>query len=141
VGRASADAPCPANTDEESAAGWSPWAPSYAEWPNGGKGGFVCDRAITWAKDTPPPVADADPTASPEGYCLFIGGTFDADPPDHVVSGLAPTPIAWSCTAPSSVLLSSARFELAMRCGGSIFSGFVYGYDPGIFKCPTDQAI
>lgn len=55
VGRASADAPCPTNTPAETAAGWSKWAPSYAKWANDGKGGFVCDRSITWAKDSPPP--------------------------------------------------------------------------------------
>ena len=38
VGRHTADAPCPAG-----------WNPSWAEWMNAGKGGFVCNREIYWA--------------------------------------------------------------------------------------------
>jgi hypothetical protein len=63
VARAHADAPCPTNTPEESAAGWTEWAPSHATWANDGKGGFVCDRAITWAKDS---------AAAPYYGCLLV---------------------------------------------------------------------
>jgi hypothetical protein len=54
VGRASATAACEKSTTTELAAGWTNWAPSWAKWVNGGKGGFVCNRQITWAYDTPP---------------------------------------------------------------------------------------
>lgn len=27
------------------------WAPSWAQWPNDGRGGWVCERDITWAED------------------------------------------------------------------------------------------
>jgi len=54
VGRASATAACEKSTTTELAAGWTQWAPSWAKWVNGGNGGFVCDRQITWAYDTPP---------------------------------------------------------------------------------------
>lgn len=58
VARASASAPCP---DPSFGTPWEehwnpaeqPWRPSWAWWPNGGKGGFTCDRAITWAKSSP----------------------------------------------------------------------------------------
>jgi hypothetical protein len=49
IGRASADAECPMTTDHEAAEGWSPWAPSWDWWPNGGQGGYVCQRSIVWA--------------------------------------------------------------------------------------------
>jgi len=52
VGRASATAPCEESTTTELAAGWTQWAPSWARWVNGSKGGFVCDRQITWAFDS-----------------------------------------------------------------------------------------
>jgi len=54
VGRSSATAACEKSTTTELAAGWTDWAPSWAKWVNGGNGGFVCDRQITWAYDTPP---------------------------------------------------------------------------------------
>ena len=49
VARASADAPCPTTSDADKAAGWTDWAGSWDQWPNDGKGGYVCDRSITWA--------------------------------------------------------------------------------------------
>jgi hypothetical protein len=54
VGRASATAACEESTTTELAQGWTNWAPSWAKWVNGGNGGFVCNRHITWAYDTPP---------------------------------------------------------------------------------------
>jgi hypothetical protein len=54
VQRAGADAPCDIPAVAGEPAGWSNWASSWAQWPNDGKGGWVCTRSITWAKDTPP---------------------------------------------------------------------------------------
>ena len=54
VGRASATAACEKSTTTELAAGWTQWAPSWARWVNGSKGGFVCNRQITWAFDSVP---------------------------------------------------------------------------------------
>ena len=48
IGKASAAAPCPTSTISELAAGWSQWSSSWAQWPNQGRGGFVCNREITW---------------------------------------------------------------------------------------------
>jgi hypothetical protein len=55
VERGSATATCPISSEGDLAIGWSQWGPSWAQWANGGKGGYVCDRSITWAKATPPP--------------------------------------------------------------------------------------
>jgi hypothetical protein len=30
----------------------SGWNPSWAQWPNAGQGGFVCDRILTWQGET-----------------------------------------------------------------------------------------
>lgn len=51
VERASVDAPCPTSSSDELRAGWSEWTASWAQWANGGKGGYVCTRAITWAHE------------------------------------------------------------------------------------------
>lgn len=70
VGRASATATCPADdfgTPWQS--NWDPaersWRPSWSVWPNGGTGGFTCDRQITWAR-----------RAFPVGHCQGAGSTF-----------------------------------------------------------------
>lgn len=70
VGRASATATCPADdfgTPWQS--NWDPaersWRPSWSQWPNGGAGGFTCDRQITWAR-----------RAFPVGHCQGAGSTF-----------------------------------------------------------------
>ena len=49
VQRASEDAPCDIPEVKGEAAGWSAWAPSWAQWPNRGEGGWICTRSITWA--------------------------------------------------------------------------------------------
>lgn len=49
IGRASADAKCAPSSAEDLEAGWTEWAPSWAEWANNGSGGWTCDRQITWA--------------------------------------------------------------------------------------------
>jgi len=54
VGRASATAACEKSSSTDLAAGWTQWAPSWEQWVNGGKGGFVCNRQITWAYDSTP---------------------------------------------------------------------------------------
>lgn len=55
VARASATDPCPADSfGTPWQSNWDPaersWRPSWAQWPNGGTGGFTCDRQITWAR-------------------------------------------------------------------------------------------
>ena len=50
IGRSGPDQPCPDSPPADAAAGWSPWWSSWEQWPNAGSGGFVCSRAITWAK-------------------------------------------------------------------------------------------
>lgn len=52
VQRTSADAPCALPASDGEATGWSSWAPSWAQWPNNGEGGWVCERSITWATDS-----------------------------------------------------------------------------------------
>ena len=53
--RVSADAAC-----------ISGWTPSWAQWPNDGKGGYVCDRWIyTYYPDLPVPTQKQSPTAQP----------------------------------------------------------------------------
>jgi hypothetical protein len=56
--RSSQDAPCVPPADEspwqDSFTGQREWAPSWAQWANDGHGGWVCQRYVVWAQDTPP---------------------------------------------------------------------------------------
>jgi len=54
VGRASATAACEKSTSTDLAVGWTNWEPSWGQWVNSGRGGFVCNRHITWAFDSTP---------------------------------------------------------------------------------------
>ena len=55
LGRSSAAAACEKSTSSDLAAGWTQWAPSWEQWANNSKGGFVCSRQITWLYDSVPP--------------------------------------------------------------------------------------
>jgi len=55
VGRAGTTAACQASTATDLAVGWTNWEPSWDTWVNSGRGGFVCNRQITWAFDSVPP--------------------------------------------------------------------------------------
>ena len=59
IGRPARDVTCPAG-----------WAPSWAQWPNGDSGGFVCDRTIANSE-------------SHGGWMVFLGGQW-WDAPDSV---------------------------------------------------------
>ena len=50
LARPTADAPCPAG-----------WAPTWAEWPNDHRGGYVCDRTIASSE-------------THGGWLVFVGG-------------------------------------------------------------------
>jgi hypothetical protein len=51
-GRTSANSTCPNPSAEDVASGWTQWAASWEQWPNGGNGGYTCTRSITWAQDS-----------------------------------------------------------------------------------------
>ena len=72
VGRASATAPCEESTATELADGWTNWVPSWEQWANNSKGGFVCSRQITWAFDSVPPT---DSSVTSNACTTTIGGS------------------------------------------------------------------
>ena len=63
IGRASASESCATSSAADTAAGWSPWAASWDRWPNAGRGGFVCNRSIIWARDS---------RTYPSAGCLYL---------------------------------------------------------------------
>lgn len=72
VGRAGPDAPCPESSDLETAEGWTPWAPSWEQWPNSGEGGYVCSRWNVWAQSEAPSSGADDPTRPSIGCVLVL---------------------------------------------------------------------
>ena len=107
VERASADAPCDMGVAEGDAAGWSEWSPSWAQWPNGGAGGWVCERSITWAKGAVPPCATSrgDLGATGETVSMIFAicaWSSCATPPADVVDAInASNPANDSASLPS----------------------------------------
>ena len=51
-------------TAEDTSAGWTAWIASWEQWPNDGKGGYVCTRSITWAYQ------DGSAGGYPSGACI-----------------------------------------------------------------------
>ena len=79
VARASASAACPDDTfGTPWQSNWDPaqrsWRPSWAQWPNGGTGGFTCDRQITWAKSDYPSAGCVAYTDGSGSYYVDFGG-------------------------------------------------------------------
>lgn len=76
-----ATSPCPVTTDGDKAKGWTDWTNSYAEWPNGGKGGNVCSRSITWAYERDAASGSAFPSGGCQKYSDYYvnyGGGYSA---------------------------------------------------------------
>ena len=147
VQRASADAPCDIPAVEGEAAGWSAWAPSWAQWPNGGEGGWVCTRSITWAKDTPPP------GASGGGGCVLYdaglpgpGGYIDFGDGSFLLLG-APEWLNTTCTGDPSeyttgwdAVYAPDNDTASAICTAELGSGWVafvpyWGADPNVYYC------
>lgn len=68
--RASASAACVAPAEQtpwqETFTGQEEWTPSWAQWANGGRGGWVCQRWIGWATSAP-----SDPSP-PSAGCVLV---------------------------------------------------------------------
>jgi len=112
IGRPSADAPCPATNAEDSAAGWSQWAPSWEEWPGQGHGGYVCTRSNTWAFESTEGTALATPSV---GCLAYQSGNFSVD-----LEGGFSFPIG-------------TQTWMGSHCGPtpSVLSGYNFVYAPG----------
>ena len=82
--RASATAACVAQPGETPwQANWgtdASWKPSWEQWANTGKGGWVCTRSITWAITPAPAGVTPVPVAAVAGCVLYsIYNTFAVD--------------------------------------------------------------
>ncbi|MFY9231749.1 MAG: hypothetical protein WAO50_07555 [Candidatus Nanopelagicales bacterium] len=97
--RESSTAACPTPADETpwqaSYTGQREWAGSWAQWPNDGQGGWVCQRSIIWAHDPPPGPGCIPWMNGPFGpfYYDFLGSTY--------LPVGAPVYLDAACSAPS----------------------------------------
>ena len=115
VARASASAACPDDSfGTPWQSNWDPaqrsWRPSWAQWPNGGTGGFTCDRQITWAKSG---------SVYPVGYCQGASSRYYQFNGGWSVSGLVSDPIRFysdsSCT--SAITIGAYDFVVYAPAG------------------------
>ena len=101
--RADAEATCAPPVNEtpwqDTFRGQREWTPSWAQWANGGQGGWVCQRSIIWAQV---PAASND-------VCAFIGSVSAVDSYAILINGYA-MPIGTvfyansDCTDPTGVV-------------------------------------
>ena len=107
IGRASETAACPDpsfGTPWQS--GWNPseqaWRPSYSQWMHGGRGGWTCDRQITWAQTARayPSAGCVNVNTGVENYWVdFAGGWYVADADVYNPPGCTSTLIVTSYNA------------------------------------------
>jgi hypothetical protein len=95
VGRASETAACPDpsfGTPWQS--GWNPseqaWRPSYSQWMNGGRGGWTCDRQITWAQTARAYPSVGCVNAGSGNWVDFAGGWYVANADVYNSPGCTP---------------------------------------------------
>ena len=93
--RTSQDATCTAPAGEtpwqSTFSGQQEWTPSWQQWANGGKGGWVCQREIVWAKSEPEGGGDAPASglfsgcvpSEDEEYVKVVDGFAEGPSPDE----------------------------------------------------------
>ena len=104
--RSGPDEACEAPPDEtpwqDSFRGQREWTPSWAQWPNDGQGGWVCQRTIVWASPTGPQFPSADCLlilTGPNNYADFRGG--------FALPGSAPLYSDSACTSATGQFISN----------------------------------
>lgn len=143
VGRASAEAVCPASDSADVAAGWSEWTASWEQWPNDGAGGYVCSRVITWAKDTRPPGIGSEcvlvtPSAvsgnGEDNYWLYTG----EDPLPPTATGYVDATCTIGSGDPAnawSFLYSDSGTAAALCQSLASLDGRQWTYQPRLWVC------
>jgi hypothetical protein len=141
VGKASAEAPCPTSTGTELAAGWTQWSSSWAMWANQGRGGFVCDREITWA------YSETTPTPSGPGCVPFqlAVGDFLATYLQFGSSNVIPVVSAKylrtadcsgvATTIAAYLVFALTRSEAIVLCGDTLTPFQEAFWNPNVYRC------
>lgn len=136
VARASASASCP---DDAFGTPWQsnwdpeqrPWRPSWAQWPNGGTGGFTCDRQITWAKSTSP-YPSAGCVRANSWWTNFNGGwslataLLYSDPDCTTPTGSSFTDVVYSPSGWNALTLCTEAFGSAVTSPGRFVNSDVW---------------
>ena len=139
VGRPTAASACPTDSAADVAAGWTAWSGSWEQWANGGRGGYVCQRSIVWAKSSPA----GSGAQTPIGCQQFADGLwidFGVDPAgpggstiwtDADCTTAWETVNYWAVYAPDGPDQATARcYAVAPSWGGTLEN---YGYP--VFGC------
>jgi len=98
---------------QDSYTGQREWTPSWAQWPNGGTGGWVCNRNIVWAQVVVSNCQFVGTLADVDYYAQFGGGwSAPAGSPQHTDP---------SCSVPDGTLgqffvLASSQTQANARC-------------------------
>lgn len=127
VGRASATAPCPdPSFGTPWQANWNPreqeWRASWGQWMNGGRGGWTCDRTITWDPWTRYPSARCVAFVDGSGaYFVNFGGGWSIGSGPRYTDAACTSLLAWgnpSSTGPINLFMvyAPAGFNASQLC-------------------------
>jgi hypothetical protein len=99
----------PGETPWQDSWGTNPgWSPSWEQWANNGQGGWVCNRSITWARDSAARVYNIGDIGPGGGLVFLISGglTYEMARKDWDV--IESTGIAWCDDTTNSVTTGTA---------------------------------
>ena len=138
IGKASAAAPCPTSTSSELAAGWSQWSSSWAQWPNQGRGGFVCNREITW--EITPAGSEGFITASCVSY---LAGEYVNFAGSNVLPRESPLYSDEGCSTPSggttaefTLVYAASYGEAGVLCSPlPAYQPYESWWNPNVYGC------
>ena len=139
VGRPTADSSCPTDSAADVAAGWTAWSGSWEQWANGGRGGYVCQRSIVWAKSSPA----GSGAQTPIGCQQFADGLwidFGVDPAVPPLSAMwadADCTIAWNTISYWAVYAPAGADQAAQRCDAVApsWGGTLENYGYAVYGC------
>ena len=141
VGKASAETPCPTSTGPELAAGWTQWSSSWAMWANQGRGGFVCNREITWA------YSESPLTPSGPGCVLLLAASRDVPAlslqfgsSNVIPYGAESAFLTADCSgvaipSPGIIVFALSGSEAIVLCGDSLTPDQDLGWNPNVYAC------
>ena len=143
VGKASAEAPCPTSSGSELAAGWTQWSSSWAMWANEGRGGFVCNREITWAYSETPLTPSgpgcvlllAASGGAPDIYLQFGSSNVIPNGAESLFPTVDCSGVAFA--APGKFVFALSGSEAIVLCGDLLTPFQDSGWNPNVYGCQS----
>jgi hypothetical protein len=124
VGRTSQTSPCQVSSVNDIATGWTNWAGSYEQWPNGGRGGWTCTRNLLWAND-----GIISPIVTGAGCVLADtqAGSYANFGSQNFLAGSAPSYSNASCTNTNAFYIPELVYGTSLAAADAVCAANIPG--------------